>query len=47
MPIDCQASSSYGESYRQSIRGWFDHRIRTGAITIFDNPPAIRRGVSA
>lgn len=44
MPIDCQRSSAYGESYRNTIRGLFDARIRQGAITIFENTPAINTG---
>ena len=37
MPIDCLKSSSYGEQWRNTIRGIFDSRIKSGAISIFNN----------
>lgn len=44
MPIDCKSSSSYGESWRQSVRSIFDGRIKDYSITVFNNGPwAIRR----
>jgi len=46
MPIDCLKSSSYGEQWRNSIRGFFDSRIKSGSISIFDNgASAIPRNV--
>jgi len=43
MPIDCLKSSNYGESWRNSIRGYFDARIKAGHITIFDREIAMPR----
>jgi hypothetical protein len=43
MPIDCLKSSNYGESWRNSIRGYFDSRIKAGHITIFDREVAMPR----
>lgn len=43
MPLDCQRTSAYGESWRNTIRGLFDQRIKDGAYTIFANQPAINR----
>lgn len=41
MPIDCHKSGAYGEEWRNYIRGFFDNRIKAGAISIFDNGSAI------
>lgn len=43
MPIDCQKSINYGESWRNSIRGYFHDRIKAGHITIFEREIAMPR----
>lgn len=43
MPIDCLKSSNYGEQWRNSIRGFFQERIRNGHITVFDREVAMPR----
>lgn len=42
MPLDCPKARSYGELYRNTIRGFFDSRIKAGNITIFSHPQAMR-----
>lgn len=37
MDIDCKVSRAYGESYKQTIRGWFADRIKAQNYHIFDN----------
>lgn len=43
MPLDCQHTRAYGDNWRNTIRGFFDQRIKDGAYTIFTNQPAINR----
>lgn len=45
MAIDCKAASSYGEQWRNSIRGYFASRIEAGHISIFNNGPAAMKRV--
>lgn len=42
MPLDCQKARSYGELYRNTIRGFFADRIKAGHITIFSHPQAMK-----
>jgi hypothetical protein len=42
MPLDCPKARSYGELYRNTIRGFFDSRIKSGNITIFTHPQAMK-----
>jgi len=48
MPLDCLKTSTYGEQWRNTIRGLFNERIKQGSISIFDNgAPAIPRTISS
>lgn len=42
MPLDCPKARSYGELYRNTIRGLFDSRIKAGNISIFTHPQAMK-----